>query len=262
MEPDRFDRILAALLGISRGQARRSIGAGGAYLNDRRCKVSSRRCGPGDRVLCYVQQSPARQEPAARQPRIAWSDEQLVILDKPPGMPTAATRGTDRGTLEAWVRQQLGPVHLPQRLDQRASGLLLAVRDAHLNGPVAEMLRERRIVREYRVGVDREPAAAEGRLESTIEGKSAALQYRSVEPGWLQVRLETGRTHQIRIQLSEIGCPVAGDPRYGGSRGPLKLRAVRLAFRHPATGEAIDIKAPDVWEDAAVTEEPSSDTRR
>lgn len=263
MEPDRFDRILAALLGISRGQARRSIAAGGAYYNDRRCKVSSRRCGPGDQVACFLHDVPPPPGPPVEEPRILWNDGQLAILDKPPGMPTAATRDSDRGTLEAWARSTLGKVHLPQRLDRRASGLLLVVLDASLNVHVARQLQERQIVREYRVGVDREPEAEQGRLDSTVDGKPAALQYRRSEPGCLRVRLETGRTHQIRIQLAEIGCPVTGDTRYGGSRGALRLRAVRLAFKHPVSEKSIDVKAPDSWyaEPAeTLIEEPSTDT--
>ena len=160
----------------------------------------------------------------------------------------------------AFCRVSPEPIHLRNQITHPDHVVVL---DASLNVHVARQLQERQIVREYRVGVDREPEAEQGRLDSTVDGKPAALQYRRSEPGCLRVRLETGRTHQIRIQLAEIGCPVTGDTRYGGSRGALRLRAVRLAFKHPVSEKSIDVKAPDSWyaEPAeTLIEEPSTDT--
>ncbi len=239
--PLRLDRALAATFGISRSAARRAIAAGGAYLDGRRTRIASRTCAPGAVLECHVPDGPVE---LAAEPRVVLADRVLAVVDKPAGVATAATRETDRGTLEWWARRRFGPsVHLPQRLDRRASGLLMVVLDRRHHRAVARAFRRREVTRVYRVEVDVDPPRAEGRLESTVDGKHAALRYRRVEPRVLEVTLETGRTHQIRRQLAEIGCPVRGDARYGGSRGPLRLRAVRLAFVHPATGERVAVEA-------------------
>ena len=244
LDGERLDRALAALLGISRGAARRAIGAGGAYLDGRRCKVASRCCRAGARIECHTE-PPQPRGPAPPEPRLIWEGGGLAVVDKPAGVPTGTTRESDRGTVEAWARARFGGrPHLPQRLDRRASGLLLLVLDRALNRPVAELLRARQITRIYRARVDGQPPADADRLVGEVDGKRASLRYRRIGPGDLEVTLETGRTHQIRRQLAEIGCPLLGDPRYGGPRGPLALRAVQLAFDHPRTGERVDLTVP------------------
>jgi len=237
---------MASSFGISRGEARRVIAAGGAWLNGRRCKIASRACGPGDEIAAYRESTPPEEPGEPGEPGVVWSDGRLAVVDKPAGMPSAATRHGDRGTLEAWARERFGArVHLPHRLDRRASGLLLIVVDPRCNRAVAAQFETGELGRVYRVVTDAEPPWRQRRLEGTLEGKRAVLSYRCVGPCTLEVRLETGRTHQIRRQLASIGCPVAGDPRYGGSRGPLQLRAVSLTFVHPGTGERMRFDAED-----------------
>lgn len=239
---DRLDRTMAQLFCISRGEARRLIAAGGAWLNGRRCKVASRPCQPGDELVAYRE---ALSCDESSLPTIVWSDDKLAVVDKPAGLPTGATRESDRGTLEAWAQRQFGArVHLPHRLDRRASGLLLVVVDPALNRAVSDLFASGDLERVYRVGTDAEPPQQEGRIVGTLDGRHAALHYRCVGPRSLEVRLETGRTHQIRRQLASIGCPVAGDPRYGGSPGPLRLRAISLSFVHPTTGGRLRFDAP------------------
>lgn len=175
------------------------------------------------------------------EPRVVFSDGRLAVLNKPAGMPAMATRSSDRGTLAAWAEDHFGTrVHCPQRLDRRASGLTLVVLDPSLNRAVAAAFERREVVREYLVRVVSDPPREEDRLESFVDGRRAVLHYRRVGPNEVRVTLETGRTHQIRRQLADIGCPVQGDARYGGTPGPLQLRAVRLAFTHPATGEPLE----------------------
>lgn len=238
--PDRLDRALASTFDISRGDARRAIAAGGAYLNRHRTKVASRRCGPGDELECHLAEPAAAPPP---QPTVIWNDGSLAVVDKPAGLPSAATRESDRGTLQSWADQHFGRrVHLPHRLDRPVRGLMLLVLDRRYNRAVARAFREGTVERTYRACIAGEPPAEEGRLVGEVDGRPAALQYRKVGPGELEIRLETGRTHQIRRQLSQAGCPVLGDTRYGGPPGPIALAAVRLAFPHPVSGERLEFE--------------------
>ena len=230
---ERLDRAMAFSLAISRGQARRIIAAGGAWIAGRRCKVASHRCQPGDELVAYVGECGEGAEP-----RVIWSDDQLAVIDKPPGLASTPTRESDTRNADAWASRAFGcRTHLPHRLDRRASGLLLIVLDQGLNRAVTHAFREATIKRTYHVWTVADPSEESGELVGTLDGKHAALSYRLLAPRHLEVQLGTGRTHQIRRQLSEIGCPVQGDTRYGGTPGVLALRAVGLAFVHPGTGE-------------------------
>jgi len=239
----RLDRTLANVFGISRGEARRIIATGGAWLDGRRCKVASRVVGPGQVVECH-----RRPDGVPHEPRVLFEDGRLAVIDKPPGVPSGPTRASDRGHVVSWAEQHFAqPIHLPHRLDRRASGLLLLVLDRSLDRDVAAVFRDGAIERVYRVRTDRRPEADEARLEHVLDGKDAALRYRVCADGSLEVRLETGRTHQIRRQLAAIGCPVSGDPRYGGTEGPLRLRAVRLVLTHPGNGERLVVEGDDQY---------------
>ncbi len=235
---ERLDRAMARALSISRGEARRIIDAGGAWLGGRRCKVASRRCEPGDELVAYVADRASTPDPV-----VVWTDGQLAVVDKPAGMASTPTRESDVDNVDAWARGRFGRrIHLPHRLDRGASGLMLVVLDPGLNRAVTEAFRRATIKRTYRVRTLGSPAHAEQRLVGTLDGKAAALRYRRLGGDELEVHLETGRTHQIRRQLSEIGCPVLGDTRYGGPPGPLALRAVALSLEHPGTGEALSFE--------------------
>ena len=229
---------MARAMAISRGEARRIIDAGGAWLGGRRCKVASRRCSAGDELVAYVADRRSTSEPV-----VVWSDGQLAVVDKPEGMASTPTRESDVDNVDAWARRRFGrKVHLPHRLDRGATGLMLVVLDPGLNGAVTEAFREASIKRSYRVRTLGSPLETEQRLVDTLDGKRAALRYRRLDGDQLEVQLETGRTHQIRRQLSALGFPVLGDTRYGGPPGSLALRAVALAFVHPGTGEALSFE--------------------
>ena len=236
---ERLDRAMAATLCISRGEARRIIAAGGAWLGGHRCKVASRHCQPGDELIAYTGAADDLPEPV-----VVWSDTQLAVVDKPAGLASTPTRESDTHNVDAWACRTFGSrVHLPHRLDRRASGLMLIVRDTGLNRAVGDAFREAGIKRTYHVRTDSEPPDERGELVGTLDGKHAVLRYRRIAPRHLEIQLGTGRTHQIRRQLAEIGCPVQGDPRYGGSPGDLALRAVGLAFVHPGTGKEMAFEA-------------------
>ena len=205
---------------------------------------------------------------------VAWEDEHLLVVDKPAGVVVHPGRGTQRGTLVHGLLahdaaggddDRPGIVH---RLDRDTSGLLVVARsdEAHerLQEPDpqprgrAALSRARERVAALALRADRgadRPRPARQDAPLARHGDAArrghALRGRwscSARAALLDVRLETGRTHQIRVHLEAIELPVSGDPVYGVS-GDLGLErqflhAARLAFDHPFTGERVDVESP------------------
>ncbi len=208
---------------------------------------------------------------------IAYSDEHLVVVDKAPGVVVHPARGHREDTLAqllapqlqgavagAWDPDRAGIVH---RLDRDTSGLLVVARSPEALRLLQAALADRRIEREYLALVEGRPPARTGTIEAPI-GRDARVRTRMSVGGararearthftleralerssLLRLRLETGRTHQIRVHLQAIGHPVAGDPEYGtpGLFGLQRqfLHATRLAFDHPFTGERVEVRSP------------------
>jgi 23S rRNA pseudouridine1911/1915/1917 synthase len=203
---------------------------------------------------------------------IAYRDEHLLIIDKGPGLVVHPARGHREGTLSQLLQGELaggdperaGIIH---RLDRDTSGLLVVSRTEEAHRLLTLALSERRIEREYLALVEGHPPARTGTIEAPIgrdrnvrtrmavdgdHGREArthfTLQRSLPETSLLRLRLETGRTHQIRVHLQAIGHPVAGDPEYGtpGLLGLERqfLHSTRLAFTHPVTGEPLDVDSP------------------
>jgi 23S rRNA pseudouridine1911/1915/1917 synthase len=217
-------------------------------------------------------ETPAEAVPDARF-AIAYEDEHLIVVDKPAGVVVHPGQGHDRGTLVQALAgrvaggpdpQRPGVVH---RLDRDTSGLLVLARDEETHAALQQALRERRLTREYLALVEGRPAARSGtieaplgrdrrvrtRMSSDTDNPRPAVTHFEIEQAFegatlLRVRLETGRTHQIRAHLLAIGNPVAGDPEYGhaGRYGLSRqfLHAARLAFAHPVSGETLDLLSP------------------
>ena len=214
--------------------------------------------------------------PDAPEPRIVYRDDRLVVVDKPAGLITHAApgaRGADLASLLAGEGlagggddDRPGVVH---RLDRDTSGLLVVARDDDVRRALQGLLRRRRIEREYLALVHGRPASTTGRIEApigrdprnrtrrAIDGVGArpattSFEIREAFPEHtlLDVRLETGRTHQIRVHLAAIGLPVVGDPVYGNPSADTlglerqALHAQRLAFPHPSTGEELVFVSP------------------
>lgn len=202
---------------------------------------------------------------------IAYEDEHLLVVDKGAGLVVHPARGHREGTLSQLLagvaaggdEGRPGIVH---RLDRDTSGLLVVARSEEAHGLLQAALAQRRVEREYVALVVGRPPARTGTIEAPIGrdpqvrtrmaiGGNAPREARThftlerALPGFtlLHVRLETGRTHQIRVHMQAIGHPVVGDPEYGapGVLGLERqfLHAARLAFEHPFSGERVEVRS-------------------
>src|SRR5262249_42399046 len=190
-------------------------------------------------------------------PSVVFVDDHVIVADKPSGLVTAPTPESDRGDLLDQLARRYGEVYLVHRLDLPTSGLLVFARTREANKRLGDAFSRHDVDREYRA-VAIGPLVAPT-VDRPIQGKRAATTFRVLEPlagaTLVSARLETGRTHQIRIHLAGLGHPVAGDRHHGGElartftpRAPrLALHAAVLGFAHPASGERVrfDSAIPD-----------------
>jgi 23S rRNA pseudouridine1911/1915/1917 synthase len=205
-------------------------------------------------------------------PRIVHEDRDLVVLDKPAGLLTIATATERERTAYAWLRARLSARRPPERvfivhrLDREASGLLVFAKTPTAKRQLQAQFASRAAGRVYVARVEGRWARDEESLRSYLYESRALRVHEARGPGrgqlavthvrvlrrrshstLLELRLDTGRKHQIRVQLSARGHPIAGDRRYGAStRGRLALHATRLAFDHPSSGKRLefDSRAP------------------
>ena len=271
---ERLDRFLAEIEGVGSRSAAERLLAGGKVLVDGTVRPKSHRLEGGERVEVELGPRPAGLAPEPIELRIAWEDEHLLVVDKPAGLVVHPAAGHATGTLVHGLlahaiaggaeAERPGIVH---RLDRDTSGLLVVARSEEAHRRLQRLIRRRELVREYLALVRGRPRSRAGRIEAPIGRdvrdptrmsldarvpRDAVTHFEVIEllraHALLRVRLETGRTHQIRVHLAAIGLPVAGDPVYGvpGDLGLERqfLHAVRVAFEHPLTGERLDVSSP------------------
>lgn len=274
----RLDVYAAGLPGIlSRAMAQRLI-AGGELTVDGRAARASLRLSGGEEIRYTIPPpEPAAAEPEEIPLEILYEDDDLLVVNKPRGLVVHPAAGNRRGTLVNAVLAHAGELSgvggvarpgIVHRLDKDTSGVLVVAKNDAAHVGLTAQFKAHSIDRRYLALVRGRLPSSEGRVEGNIGrhprhrkkmavlatgGKPAVTHWRVLEelPGYtlLEARLETGRTHQIRVHLAHLGHPVAGDPVYGGQAGELglagqALHAAVLAFRHPRTGEELSFRTP------------------
>lgn len=289
LDGERLDRVLCLIWDMARAEATVLISAGAVRLGGRPECTRARRVVAGQELEVDL---PPRAAPAALAGEttdmhdlpLVHVDDDLIVVDKPPGMVVHPGAGRSTGTLVqallgrfpdlagAGSPDRPGIVH---RLDKGTSGLLVVARTPLAYGSLVAQLGSRTVERRYQAlvwggmatdaGVVDAPVGRRSndrtRMAVVAGGRPARTHYRALarytEPAELtlvECRLETGRTHQVRVHLAAIGHPVVGDARYGGARhrgarpvvGAARpfLHASRLGFDHPGTGERCRFESP------------------
>lgn len=268
----RLDRYLAQLEAVGSRAAAERLLAEGAVLVDGAARPKSHRLAGGEEVS-FEGGSPGPQELVAEPMnlRIAYEDDHLLVVDKPAGLVVHPTPGHTSGTLVHGLLERIGGGRqarpgIVHRLDRDTSGLMVVARTPEAHRRLEALVRKRGLERIYLALVVGRPRSRHGRIEApigrdrrdptrhsldTTTPRDAVTHFEVAELldglALLSVRLETGRTHQIRVHLAAIDLPVAGDRIYGrpGELGLERqfLHAARLAFPHPFEAERVEIES-------------------
>jgi 23S rRNA pseudouridine1911/1915/1917 synthase len=261
---DHLDKLIAEHTPLSRKRGRKIAESGGVRIDGQVVTFPSRMVPKGAVVEVRTQAT----SEADLQFEICHRDDAVMVVNKPSGMPTQATRQERNNNLFALLQAQESYVGLHHRLDTPTSGLVLFTLDQRANQAIADAFRTHNVERTYQLVVVGDPGES-GRWDTPIDGKTAATTFRRLSTSGgmslLEASLETGRTHQIRVHAAEATYPVAGDRRHGGAAGRLwnrlALHACRLSFTHPMTGERLVVSAPvpqdlkALWTSAGWTQE-------
>jgi 23S rRNA pseudouridine1911/1915/1917 synthase len=277
----RLDRwLVTAVPELSRARLQALIDEGHVRIGGATSKAAHRLRG-GEAVEIEIPPAPPQElapEPIAL--TIVHEDDDVLVVDKPAGMVVHPGAGVSRGTLAAGVLahapetasvggpRRPGVVH---RLDKGTSGLLVVAKTTRAYHALVAQLAAREVTRVYLAIVHGNVARAEGKIDAPIgrdplhrqrmairptgQGRRAVTRFRVLERfdayTLVECRLETGRTHQIRVHLASLGHPVAGDDTYGRGRPRppvdvegVALHATRLAFVHPVTQRQVEFSSP------------------
>ena len=218
--------------------------------------------------LCFPVETGPRVGAGSEALNVVWEDPDILIIDKPAPLPSVASRQGGE-TLENRVFSYLdcpeGFIYRPvNRLDKGTSGLMMVAKNAHIQQRMQRMLHTDGFIREYLAVVDGRPEKEKGVIDLPIghgpgikrvidaAGRPAFTEYEVLKAGerrsLLCLKYHTGRTHQIRVHLAALGCPVAGDFLYGLEDerlpGRFALHSCRLCFCHPLSGEWVEAQSP------------------
>lgn len=277
---ERVDTALARLLGLSRTRASELVADGLVQL-DGAVPVKSERVEPGALLEASIPAPRLAQVKAQEVDgmRIVFEDDDLVVVDKPVGVAAHPSVGWDGPTVldhlmgvgvrisTSGAAERRGIV---QRLDVGTSGLMVVAKSEHAYSVLKQAFRDRTVDKTYHALVQGHPDPHTGTVDAPIArhpkhdfkftvaagGRESVTHYTTLEAhrfaSLLEIKLETGRTHQIRVHMSALHHPCVGDPLYGAdptlsTRVGLNrqwLHAVRLGFEHPRTGELVEFESP------------------
>jgi RluA family pseudouridine synthase len=274
---------------VSKSKVRKLIMAGAVWLNGKPVRSAAKPLFPGAAIEARIDLTRFFEDSTSRDKafevtaaHILYEDEDLIVADKPAGLPAQQTVDAARDSLFAAVKRFLSKrdrieepyVGVHHRLDYDTSGLVLFTKSRRVNAAVAELFSEHKVLKTYQALT----APTSGKLETQwtitnhlgeVGTRTKRTRYGSVPSGgafaetsfrllaeyprgiWLEAIPKTGRTHQIRVHLSEYGLPILGDDLYGAKDEEvnklaprLMLHATELAFHHPLTRQPIRIESP------------------
>jgi 23S rRNA pseudouridine1911/1915/1917 synthase len=279
---ERLDRIVALVTDASRSDAAALVAAGGVRVDGELVATGKVRLQLGQVIDVDESKLPLPELPAPDatiEIRVVYDDDDVIVVDKPAGLVVHPGAGNADGTLVNGLLARypelarIGEPHRPgivHRLDIGTSGLMVVARSVRAYHSLVYALSQRDVTRVYRtmvwghlanpVGVIDAPIGRDHRdamrMAIVVDGKSARTRYHVLhayrtpaEASAVECRLESGRTHQIRVHLAAIGHPVIGDGTYGGIRHPVVatrpfLHAAELMFVHPSSGESLSFTSP------------------
>ena len=298
----RFDQAAARVWPeFSRSRLKAWIDAGDLLVDGGRAAPKRRLEGGETLTLDAVLEPVVDMQPQPIPLDVIWSDESLFVIDKPPGLVVHPGAGNPAGTLQnALLALDPGLAVVPRagivhRLDKDTSGLLVIARDVSVQQRLAAMIEQREVSRVYRAvcqgvltaggtidaPIDRNPRDRK-RMAVRMGGRPATSHYRVIDrfraQTLVEVTLETGRTHQIRVHMAHIRAPLVGDPVYGGrprlpgspAAGLVQvlqrfsrqaLHATRLGFEHPLLGQPLEFERPPPEDFQVLIAELESDRR-
>ncbi len=281
----RLDQVLGLIFeDYSRTRLQEWVRLGRVWVDGQPCRIRQRMNGGEKLRVEPLLDNHESWQPEALELNICYEDQHLLVLNKPPGLVVHPGAGNPNGTLlNALLHHKPGLATLPRagivhRLDKNTSGLMVVACSLECQTHLSRMIAAHRITREYEALVHGHPPL-EGRVDQPIgrhqrqrtrmavsdetRGKPAQTCFRRLAQftahSHLSLRLETGRTHQIRVHMCHIGHPLVGDPQYTGYRpapgtvgapcrnllesfGRQALHARRLAFRHPVLDTRLEFK--------------------
>lgn len=283
----RLDQLIAGrddCADLTRSRVQALIRSGNVFVNNHSVKKNGHRVHTGDQIVIHLPPpEPSELKPEKVPFDILFEDDDVIVVSKPPGVVVHPAHGHAHGTLVhgllyhcrnlAGIGGEMRP-GIVHRLDKDTSGVMVVAKNDIAHQSLVGQFKTRSVEKHYRAVLAGVPRQISGKVVKNIGrhpvqrkkmavldegGREAVTKWAILEDfakfSYISVRLETGRTHQIRVHMASLGCPVAGDPLYGGKQpaGYCEierqcLHSSTLCFDHPKTHERLSFTAP-LWPD-------------